>query len=60
MADLEKMILAKRSNALAGFLDNLEKKYCNDDKIVEDENGWIDDEAPKKRKQTTKPSQPKK
>ena len=61
MADLEKMILAKRQNGFTSFLDNLEKKYCNEDnQLEEDEDGWVDDNKPKKRKPAAKPAQPKK
>ena len=57
MADLEKMILAKRQNGLASFLDNLEKKYCNgDEQLEEDEDGWVDEKAPRKRKPAAKPA----
>lgn len=59
MADLEKMILAKRQNGLSNFIDNLEKKYCGAEQEV-DEDGWIDTDTPKKRKPSTKPAQPKK
>jgi hypothetical protein len=39
MADLEKMILAKRENAFGGFLGYMENKYgnANDDKELSDE-----------------------
>ena len=62
MADLEKMILAKRQNGLASFIDNLEKKYCNGDDQFgeEDADGWVDDNTPKKRKPAAKAAQPKK
>lgn len=53
MADLEKMILAKRQNGFDKFLGNLEKKYCVADNKEpdEDSDGWVDEVATKKRKQ---------
>jgi hypothetical protein len=59
MADLEKMILAKRQNGLTSFINNLEKKYCGDEQEA-DEDGWMDTDTPKKRKLAAKPAQPKK
>ena len=44
MADLEKMILAKREGNFNSFLSNLEAKYCNDDNVDDDE---IDDNEDK-------------
>ena len=59
MADLEKMILAKRQNGLSSFINNLEKKYCGPEQEA-DEDGWMDTDTPKKRKPAAKPAQPKK
>ncbi len=59
MADLEKMILAKRQNGFDKFLGNLEKKYCTADnkEPEEDSDGWIDEGPTKKRKQKPVQSQ---
>lgn len=46
MADLEKMILAKRENAFGGFLNYMESKYGN---MGEDEE-LVDENLPAKRK----------
>ncbi len=56
MADLEKMILAKRQNGLSNFIDNLEKKYCGAEQQEADEDGWMDTDTPKKRKPAAKPT----
>ena len=51
MHDLEKMILAKRNTS---FLEQLEKKYCNEDGGAdEDEEGWIDDTKKRTKKSQT-------
>ena len=38
MADLEKMILAKRGNAFGGFLNYMENKYGGDEEEFDEEN----------------------
>ena len=48
MADLEKMILAKRENTFNSFLSTMEKKYCQEDSNE------------KKRKNPQKPEEVKK
>ena len=55
MADLEKMILAKRQNQFSSFLGHLEQKYCQGEGEAEvlgseDEEGWADIENSQKRK----------
>ena len=57
MADLEKMILAKRSNVQSGFLNYMEAKYCKDDQKNEQEGSdeWeSEEEQPKKNKKRVK------
>ena len=54
MAELEKMILAKRSNVQSGFLNYMEAKYCKDDQKnneQEQSDEWEnEEEKPKKNK----------
>jgi hypothetical protein len=59
MEDLEKMILAKRSNQYSNFMSHLESKYCNEEEELgeEDEEGWADmkDKKRKRKPQNAPP-----
>ena len=50
MADLEKMILAKRDNAFGGFLNYMENKYGGNDDEFGDENEEPNNGKEKSRK----------
>ena len=53
MADLEKMILARKGNAFGGFMNYMEKKYGGDEQDMPDE------EAFTKKKKTKRDSEKK-
>lgn len=49
-ADLEKMILAKREGAFAGFLNKLEQKYCTEEEPKQKKRKVVKAEEPGKRR----------
>ena len=53
MADLQKMILAKRENAAGGFMNYMMDKYCKDD-----EGSDMENEQPNKKKGNKKRAYP--